>query len=66
MRQHIDGDSVDVVCEGRQPRCRVQTLVAHLSSDTEHKLEMGRDRGMSKLDVVQDIACVALPRVDKD
>ena len=36
----------------------MQTVVAHLSSDTEHKLGMGR---MSEWDGILDIACLEIP-----
>ena len=49
-----------MVCEGRQPTYRVQTLVAHLLSDTEHKLGMGMGR-MSEWDGILDIACLEIP-----
>ena len=47
------------VREDSQHAGYMQTLVAHLSSDTEHKLGMGRER-MSKWEGILDIACLEI------
>ena len=48
------------VREDSQHAAGIQTLVAHLSSDTEHKLGMGRGR-MSEWDGILYIACLEIP-----